>query len=70
MAIMPFKMESGFRMAKGVTESKYKNVTVRLHFPDREKEDFENTVRKATEKFLKKAETRKRKQRSIREKSA
>lgn len=39
-----------------VKECTYKNATVRIHFPDRTKEEQTEKFKTATEKFLKKAE--------------
>ena len=39
-----------------VKECTYKNATVRIHFPDRTKEEQTETIKTATEKFLKKVE--------------
>ena len=39
-----------------VKECTYKNATIRIHFPDRTKEEQTETIKTATEKFLKKVE--------------
>ena len=43
-------------MPDQVKECTYKNATVRIHFPDRTKEEQTEVIKNATEKFLKKAE--------------
>lgn len=40
-------------------ENKYNNARIRIHFPERTKEEQEEMVKKATETFLKKAIQRK-----------
>lgn len=44
-----------------VKECTYKNATIRIHFPDRTKEEQTEKIKAATEKFLKKAEISKKK---------
>ena len=39
-----------------VKECTYKNATVRIHFPDRTKEEQTERIKTATERFLKKVE--------------
>ena len=48
-------------MSGQVKECTYKNATIRIHFPDRTKEEQTETIKTATEKFLKKAEMSKKK---------
>ena len=50
-------------MAGQVKECTYKNATVRIHFPDRTKEEQTEIIKRATEKFLKKVEAENRKRR-------
>lgn len=45
-------------MPDQVKECTYKNATIRIHFPDRTKEEQTEKIKAATEKFLKKAEMR------------
>ena len=47
-------------MSGQVKECTYKNATIRIHFPDRTKEEQTETIKTATEKFLKKVEMSKR----------
>ena len=42
-----------------VKECTYKNATVRIHFPDRTKEEQTEIIKAATERFLKKVEAAK-----------
>ena len=44
-----------------VKECTYKNATIRIHFPERTKEEQTEKIKSATEKFLKKAEMSKKK---------
>ena len=48
-------------MSGQVKECTYKNATIRIHFPDRTKEEQTEIIKAATEKFLKKAEMSKKK---------
>ena len=43
-------------MSGQVKECTYKNATIRIHFPDRTKEEQTEKIKAATEKFLKKVE--------------
>ena len=45
----------------------YKNNTVRIHFPDRKKEDFDKAMKEATEKFLRKVEVQRKRKKSEKE---
>lgn len=45
----------------------YKNNMVRIHFPDRKKEDFDKAMKEATEKFLRKVEVQRKRKKSEKE---
>lgn len=49
-----FRKEVTMAGQETIAECKYKNATVRIHFPDRSKEEQTEKIKAATEDFFKK----------------